>query len=342
MTDLAIKPASGFPTAIGVALLCAVLSGARAAPAPAPTQPVLALERTIALPNVSGRIDHLAYDAARNRLMVAELGNNTADIIELATGSVLHRIRGLREPQGIAYLPVPNLIVTADADGGDVRFFDGMNFTSRGNVALGDDADNIRVDPRNGHVLVGYGDGGIATIDPLRPAKIADVGLGAHPESFAIAPGANRIFVNLPDSRRIAVVDLATNRQIASWSPAGLRGNFPMALDETNHAVIIVFRNPARLVTLNMETGAVIENAETCSDADDVFLDQKRQRIYVSCGAGEVDVVARDGLHRIALIATTSGARTSLFVPQQDRFYLAVRAGLIFGQASIQVFRPSQ
>src|SRR5215469_3794739 len=169
----------------------------------APGQPPLVMERTIALPNVSGRIDHLAYDDARKRLMVAELGNNTVDVVDLSTGTVLHRITGLKEPQGIAYLPGPNMIVTANADGGDVRFFDGTTFMPRGSVGLGDDADNVRVDTSNGHVLVGYGDGGIAIIDPQRAAKIGDISLGAHPESFQLSLTSRRLFANIPDARRI-------------------------------------------------------------------------------------------------------------------------------------------
>jgi DNA-binding beta-propeller fold protein YncE len=306
-----------------------------------PDQPPLILESTIALPNVSGRIDHLAYDAARNRLMVAELGNNTVEVIDLTARTIVHRITGLREPQGIAYLPALNLIVIANANGGDVRFFDGSSFVPRGNIPLGDDADNVRVDPRNGHVLVGYGDGGLAIIDPAGPTKIGDIRLGAHPESFRLSPAAGRIFVNLPDARRIAVVDLASGKEVMSWSPAGLAANFPMVLDEPGHAVIVVFRNPARLVALDMNTGAVIGNAATCGDADDVFFDGKRSRIYVSCGAGLIDVVARAGLKQIAYITTISGARTSLYVPETDRLYLAVRAGLISGQAAIQLYRPA-
>jgi len=307
----------------------------------APGQPPLVMERTIALPNVSGRIDHLAYDDARKRLMVAELGNNTVDVVDLSTGTVLHRITGLKEPQGIAYLPGPNMIVTANADGGDVRFFDGTTFMPRGSVGLGDDADNVRVDTSNGHVLVGYGDGGIAIIDPQRAAKIGDISLGAHPESFQLSLTSRRLFANIPDARRIAVINLAIGKPTAGWSPA-FRGNFPMALDEAGHAVIVVFRDPARLATLDMNTGAMTASVETCSDADDVFLDNNRQRIYVSCGSGMIDVVARNGLKRIAYVNSTSGARTSLYVPETDRLYLAVRAGVISGQAAIQIYRPAQ
>lgn len=323
-----------------IAGLCAISTAVQAAGAPG--QPPLAVERTITLPNVSGRIDHLAYDGVHKRLMVAELGNNTVDIVDVSAGTVLHRITGLKEPQGIAYLPGPNVIVTANAEGGDVRFFDGTSFLQRGSVGLGDDTDNVRADARNGHLLVGYGDGGIAIIDPVRVAKIGDISLGAHPESFQLALASGRLFANVPDARRIAVVDLASGKEIASWSPLAFRGNFPMALDEAGHSVIVVFRNPARLATLNMDTGTLIASIETCGDADDVFFDSHRQRIYVSCGAGLIDVVARNGLKRIAYVKTTSGARTSLYVPETDRLYLAMRAGLISGQAEIQVYRPEQ
>ena len=69
-----------------------------------------------------------------------------------------------------------------------------------------------------------------------------------------------------------------------------LRANFPMALDDTGFALATVFRNPARLVLLDTTNGAMKENLASCDDADDVFFDSKRHRIYVSSGAGTVDV----------------------------------------------------
>ena len=80
----------------------------------------------------------------------------------------------------------------------------------------------------------------------------------------------------------------------------------------------------------------------TCADADDVFFDAKRQRVYVSCGAGAIDVFSRDasGSRHIARIQTSSGARTSLFVPELDELYVAERAGLV-EDAAIAVFRPA-
>jgi hypothetical protein len=301
------------------------------------------LETTIPLPNVSGRIDHLAVDLGRKRLFIAEVGNNTLDAIDMVTQKPVHRIAGLDEPQGVVYLPGPDLIAIGNGGDGAVRFFSGADFSPRGVVSLGDDADNVREDPRNGHVIVGYGGGGLAVIDPLKPAKLADIPLTGHPESFRLSLSTGRIFVNVARAGRITPIDLASGKPLANWTPRGLTANFPMNLDEAGHAVIVVFRSPSKLALFDMTTGAMIASADTCGDSDDVFFDEKRQRIYVSCGAGFIDVFQREPaqLTRLLRLATTSGARTSLFVPELDRLFLAVRAGLIGSSASIQVYRPN-
>src|ERR1700754_3825248 len=132
----------------------------------APPDAALALDRVIPLKSVFGRIDHLAVDLVRKRLIVAELGNDTVEVIDIAAGEVVHRLTGLKEPQGVAYVPDSDLIAVASAGDGTVRLFNGTTFEAAGVIQLGDDADNIRVDPNNGQIIVGYGSGALAIIDP--------------------------------------------------------------------------------------------------------------------------------------------------------------------------------
>ena len=306
--------------------------------------PALQLERTIPLPKVVGRIDHMAIDLGRSRLFVAELGNNTVDVIDLNDGKSVHRIEGLKEPQGIGFAPKADVVAIANAGDGSVRLFRGADFTPLGTVALGDDADNIRLDPNSGELVVGYGEGGLATLDPAVGSVVGRVGLSAHPEGFQLDAGARRAFVNVPNRHEIALVDLATGRQAASWPVGDLRANFPMARDASGAFLAVVFRDPARLVLLDPASGAFKASIKTCGDADDVFLDAKRRRIYVSCGEGSVDVLQQEaeGYRPIGRIKTASGARTSLFVPELDRLFVAARAGF-FGlgsDAAILVLRP--
>lgn len=305
--------------------------------------PALVLEAIIPLPNVGGRIDHMAVDLAHDRLFVAELGNGTVDSIDIARRKRSGWITGLKEPQGIGYLPARDMIVVASAGDGSVRLYAGATLMPAGTVDLGDDADNVRIDTATGTVLVGYGAGSIAVIDPARPAKIGDLPLRAHPEGFRYDVSAGRLYVNVPDRQQIDVLDRGTGRQIAAWSSPDMRSNYPMALDGAAGRIAVGYRSPARLVEMKTADGTVTGSIPLCDDTDDVSFDAKRSRYYVSCGEGAVDVINRtpDGLVHRDRIKTASGARTSLFVPELDRLFVAARAGWFGGDAAILVFRPA-
>jgi DNA-binding beta-propeller fold protein YncE len=306
-------------------------------------EPPLVLERTIPLTGVSGRIDHMAVDIRRGHLFVAELGNGTVDVLDLTVGKAIHRFAGLKEPQGVGFSPQANLIAVASAGDGSVRLFKGEELSPAGVVSLGEDADNVRLDMKTGQLVVGYGSGALAMLDPASRSVASNIKLPAHPEGFQLDPSTRRAFVNVPDAGQVAVVDLTAGKQIASWRVPSLKANFPMALDSAGSLLATVFRSPPRLVLLDAKTGAVTANLPTCGDADDVFFDAKRRRLYVSCGEGIVDVLQGDaaGYHPVARVPTHSGARTSLFVPELDRLFVAARAGLLGSDAAILVFRPA-
>lgn len=327
---------------IGMSAALATLS---CVPAPASAQLTetvpLQLETKISLGAVRGRIDHMAIDVARQRLFVAELGNDSVGVVDLKEGKTVRTIEDLAEPQGVGYVPPTDTIYVANARDGSVRLFHGADYAPAGRIDLGSDADNVRLDAEAGRVLVGYGSGAIAAIDVRQHKKFREVALPAHPESFQIASAWNKVFVNVPGARAIAVLNGSTGSKTETW-PVREGGNFPMAIDKANSRVLIVSRSPPNLSVRAADDGAVIAAVDTCGDSDDVFVDGRRDRVYVSCGAGFVDVFETKGAHyeRTAHIATMAGARTSLFVPELDRLYLAVRAGSGV-EAAIWVFRPA-
>ncbi len=163
--------------------LAAALVVLAEAAAPQPVQgadmPPLVLDSTIPLEHVSGRIDHMAVDLGRRRLIVAELGNGSVEIIDLTGSKPVRRIGGLKSPQGVA--AVADRIIVASADDGTVRLFDAVDFAQVGVIALDGDADNVRVVPGSSHVVVGYGKGGLAVIEPVTGVKISEFRLAGHP-----------------------------------------------------------------------------------------------------------------------------------------------------------------
>jgi YVTN family beta-propeller protein len=323
------------------AALSALLTAAPPVFAQAPNSGPLVLESKIPLGRVEGRIDHFAVDVAQHRLFVAELGNNSVSVIDLDRKSVAHRISGLSEPQGVAYLAENSTLYIANGGDGTLRIYHGKDYEPAGKINLGSDADNVRIDAESGKLLIGYGSGALAVVDPASNQRIANYPLKAHPESFQIDTRSNRIFVNLPSAHAVAVLDRGTGQQLASW-PMRHSGNFAMTLDREGGRVFTAFRSPAKLTALSYEKGTAVAEVDTCGDIDDLFMDSKRKRLYVSCGAGFVDVfdVATLPPRRLAYLGSVEGARTSLFVPELDRLFVAIRARS--GQdAAIWIYRPS-
>jgi DNA-binding beta-propeller fold protein YncE len=325
---------------IAMAILVAAGLMSSAAAMAQTTGALLVLETKIPLGQVSGRIDHLGIDLKRRRLFVAELGNDSLGVVDLGAGQVLRTISGMSEPQGVAYVPFADAVYVANGGDGSVRILRGEDLEPTGRIELGNDADNVRIDTPRNRVLVGYGRGALAVIDPTARTKAADMRLEGHPEGFQLDETGTQVFVNVPDAHEVAVVDLATEAT-RSLSNRGAGSNFPMAIDREAHRVLVVFRNPPSLMALSSQDGHVVTKVETCGDADDVIVDAKRHRVYVSCGEGVVDVLEQtEASYRpLARVPTVSGARTSLFVPELDRFFVAVRARSK-EPAAIWVFHP--
>jgi DNA-binding beta-propeller fold protein YncE len=290
------------------------------------TEP-LKLEKTIPLPNVQGRIDHMSIDTKGQRLFVSALGNNTVEVIDLKEGKRTQTISGVQEPQGVLYIASNDRLFVASSKDGTVKVFDGTSLNLLKTVEYGDDADNLRYDSARQHVYVGYGDGAQGEMDG-DGQKVADISLGSHPESFQLEKSSPRIYVNLPKSRKIVVVDREQHSIIATWRTGLSLANYAMALDEPDHRLFVVTRYPARLLVLDTGSGKIVQTLSAVGDCDDVFFDAARKRIYVIGGEGAVSVFAQqdsDHYSEIARIPTVKGARTGFFSPEFGRLFVGVR-----------------
>jgi DNA-binding beta-propeller fold protein YncE len=305
--------------------------------------PPLRLEKTIELPEVQGRIDHLSVDVKRQRLFASALGNNTVEVIDIKAGKRLKTISGLQEPQGVLYVAATDRLYVANAKDGSVRIFDGSSYAPLKTLEYGDDADNLRYDAGRKRVYVGYGSGALGEIDD-EGNKAGEIKLDAHPESFQLEKDSPRIYVNLPKSRKVAVLDREKRSIIATW-PIGIAlANYPMALDQADHRLFVVTRFPARLLIFDTTTGKTIQRLPAVGDCDDVFYDSNRKRIYASGGDGGISVFEQqdpDHYRESARINTVKGARTSFFSPELDQLFLAVRRQGTQA-AAIQIFAPVQ
>jgi len=256
-------------------MLLAVLVLVSARVAMGQAAPPLKLEQTIELPDVLGRIDHMSIDVAGQRLFVSALGNGTVEVIDLKNGKRAHTISGLKEPQGALYIADKNRLFVASGKDGTVKVFDGTSFQLLKTVEYGEDADNLRHDLARERVYVGFGVGALGEMD-TDGQKTAETKLDAHPESFQLEKGSSRIYVNLPGSRKVAVVDREAHSVVTSWGMGLTLGNYAMALDEADHRLFVVSRVPARLVVMDTASGKVLQKLPAVGDCDDIFWDAGR------------------------------------------------------------------
>ncbi len=180
---------------------------------------------------------------------------------------------------------------------------------------------------RRGKIFVGFGSGGIGVVNAVDGKQIGSIKLSAHPEAFGLEKNGKRIFVNVPNARHVAVIDREKGEVITKWQTDLAFGNFPMALDEADRRLFIGCRLPSKLVVLNTDSGDVVAKIDLSGDADDLFYDPKRRRVYAICGAGKIDVVDQIDANTYktsANIHTAEGARTGLFVPERDTLFVAI------------------
>ena len=312
-------------------LCCLVMVGMLAAEQQADP---LVLVNTIILPAVNGRIDHLAVDLQNGRLLVAALGNNTLEIVDLQRGTHARSVQGLHEPQGIALPPDGKIVAVANGTGGDLQLFDRNGFTTITSMTLGDDPDNVRYDARAKRLYVGYGGGAIVALDAQTGKRLAEVELAGHPESFQLEGNGPRIYVNVPSARQVALIDRDAMQLVTTWPVTEAAANYPMALDEAGHRLFIGCRRPARVLVYDTGTGSRVASVEAVGDTDDLFYDAKRHRLYVTGGDGAIDVfdpAAPGGLTRIAHIPSVRRTHVSVRSRSQPTLSGGAAPGLAAG-----------
>jgi hypothetical protein len=273
-------------------------------------------------------------------------------VIDLKAGQQIRLVHDLDQPQAAYYDAATNhLFVSAGGDG-SVKMFDGKTFQLLQTIKYSADADNLRYDAKNKHVIVGYGgekflygaptrqqgDGAMGIMD-LAGKKVSEIPTDAHPESFQLEQMGNRIFINVPDKKEIQVADLATGKTIAHW-PVSCPENFPMALDEPHHRLMVACRNPSGLAVLDTTSSKQVASVPIPGVfSDDIFYDTAKSRIYVVArtgapnnprapGPGMLEIIQQkdpDHYERVSTQATGFGAQTGFFSAPLSKLFVATR-----------------
>jgi DNA-binding beta-propeller fold protein YncE len=309
---------------------------------PAAEPATLRLVQTIPLKGMFGRLDHLAIDSKHARLFVANLCNNSLDVVDLEAGKLGKQIPGQKKIQGIAYAPDLDRIYVGNGIGGQCNVFDGRDYKLLASIKL-PGADNVRYLSRRQLVYVGHAEKALSAIDARTFEVKATLELPGRPEGFQLETRRPRLYLNTVDPTRLVVVDTDKNEVLHRHALKLADRAYPLALDEGRHRLFIGCRNKPSVVVLDSESGKEVASVAIPEDIDDLFYDARNRRLYASCGAGFLAVIRqRDADHYEVAekIPTAKLARTCFFDPAGGRLYLVVPRQKGQEGPTIRVYQP--
>ena len=327
-------------------LLLVIVAAAGQAQEPAP----LRLVQTITLP-VTGKFDHMAVDVKNDRAFLAASGNSTLEVIDLKNGKRIHSIPGKGKPAGVWYCASVDRVVYS-LDSGSLRIVNPNTLEVEDEVTLAADADTLGWDVQNGIVFVDAG--GKETGESF--SRLSPVLLKTHKnlgdikidstsiEHMAFEDHGPRMFLSDKANGKVVVIDRRQRKVIDTWEISVAKQTVSMALNESEHRLYVGARKPGMLVVLDTETGKTVASLPATGFTDDAAYDTVRKRVYLSGGDGALDVYQEldpDHYVQLAKIPTREGARTSRWVPEQNRLYLEVPALKPGDAAEIRIFEAN-
>jgi DNA-binding beta-propeller fold protein YncE len=282
-----------------------------------------------------GDFDHFAPDVDGHRLFLTGEENEKVLVLDTSTNQLIHTIEHVKAPHAILFRKDLRKLFIVAGDVSAVQVYDSDTYKLLSEIKVSIDADSIAYDPASHYLYVVNGGREahtpyslISVIDTDNSKKLRDVKIDTnHVEAIVPEKSGPRMFCNLTGKNAVGVLDRNTSALLATWPlPAGDKLNVAMALDEADHRLFVVTRNPGQLIVLNSDSGKVIATIPAVGMVDDMSYDAQHKRLYLA-GDGALDVFEQNDPDHYALLARIPGgfrAKTGILVPELNRYYLAV------------------
>jgi DNA-binding beta-propeller fold protein YncE len=153
------------------------------------------------------------------RVYASVTGKHHVAVVDAKTLTVLARVPGVDYPDGIAYAPDAKRVFVSDERGKADGVIDAVTNAFIKSVPLGGEAGNTVYDPTAGRVLVAVHESNeLAALDPMTVTITARYPLAGveEPHGIALDPAHKLAFVAGQGNAKLAVVDLATMRVVAT------------------------------------------------------------------------------------------------------------------------------
>ncbi|MBS1624698.1 MAG: hypothetical protein JST83_11800 [Bacteroidetes bacterium] len=301
----------------------------------------LKLLSDIKLSNVKGGFDLMAVDIKKQRLFVSAEDNHTVEVVDLAHSKTMRSIPDIDEPKWVVYMPEVKSIFISTGGDGRVTELNDSSFAIKHIFEFKEKCNNLRYDTTTHLLFVGIGKtfGSIGAIDVAQSKILYEIPLAHYPKQFEVTDSL--IYVNVPQKNLLQIIDRTLKKVISEITVTENSDNVPMALDRT-HGRLFIGCQKGKLLVYSIQSRRQITNIDIKQDVDGIYYDSKRRRLYLSCGEGYMETISQtDADHYVRLQSqiSASGAATSLYSPELDKFFLAV-PHTADHNASIRIYQP--
>ncbi len=307
------------------------------------------LIHSVDLPGYSGDFDHFAVDYDRNRLLLAAEDHGTLEVFDLKTSAHLRSVAGFGNPHSILVRKGSPTVLITDSEKQGATLRDATTYAMKSAVALAPGSDTSKYDVASNTLYVVTGGKDVnqktANLEAVNPDSGVVLGKVTfddnHVEAMAFVESDPRLFINLTQTNKLAVVDRKTLKVLNTWPVTPAKQNAMVAFDPSQHRLYVVCRDPGMVVVMNSDSGAVVTTLPAPLRSDEVQYDANAHRLYVPGGEGYMgiyDTSDPDHLKQVERVVTAPGAKTGLLLPSMHRLFLAVSPGETKAMAKVLTY----
>lgn len=259
--------------------------------------------RDVQLPGDTSRWDYTAYDATARRLYVAHLGASQVVVFDTARNQAVRTIDGVDNVHGLVLAPDLGRLFASATGQNRMVAIDTTTLQKVGSAPTGDYPDGVAYAPTSGKLFVSNEQGsGDTVIDARTMQRLADVRLGGDIGNSYYDPGTQLVYVVVGSDNRLVKLDPTTGNTVGQYQLTGCGGAHGLQLDQPErHRAFVACADNARLVAVDLATGAVEANVPIGEQPDVLALDGGAHRLYVASESGQVAVLeVTQGVKKVA------------------------------------------
>jgi len=304
-----------------------------------PLQPVA----DIPLGGNTTRLDYTSFDAERQLLFIAHLGDSAVIVFDTQARRVVTRIANVSEVHGVLALPQLHTVYASATGTNEVVAIDDRSWQITARIPAGVYPDGMAYAPEVRKLYVSDEHGNTETvIDVDRNVRVATIPLGGEVGNSQYDPASKHVFANVQTRAELVEIDPATDKVVGRTPLPGAKGNHGLLIDSERQLAFVACEDNATLLVLDLRTRKIAGSFRTGDDPDVLAFDPGLGLLYVASESGNTALFGFEAGKVVKVGEVLSGPRAHVVAvdPRTHEVYFPLMN--LDGAAALRIVRPSQ